>query len=67
MHLIAAAPDLYAALKELLRVVDGTLQGYGILEAPIQCARAALAKARKSVTQTQPTAKEPGTGSQEKR
>ena len=46
IQLIAAAPDLYATLKELVRVVDGTLQGYGILEAPVQCARTALAKAR---------------------
>ena len=46
LHLIAAAPELYVALSELVRVVDGTLQGYGILAAPLDAARAALAKAR---------------------
>jgi hypothetical protein len=44
-HLIAAAPELLEALKELARMVDGTLQGYGILEPSITTARAAIAKA----------------------
>jgi hypothetical protein len=33
---------LLEALKELVRVVGGTLQGYGILEAPMKAAEAAI-------------------------
>jgi hypothetical protein len=44
--LMAAAPELYEALSELTRVVGGSLQGYGLLTAPMDKAKAALAKAR---------------------
>lgn len=40
-----AAPDLLKALKELRRVVAGTLQGYGVLRGPMQAADAAIEKA----------------------
>jgi hypothetical protein len=45
-RLIAAAPELLEALKELARVVTGTLEGYGVLAAPLQAARAAIRRAR---------------------
>ena len=43
-RLIAAAPDLYEALKEIVDAADGT--GWDQLEATFTRARAALKKAR---------------------
>jgi hypothetical protein len=37
-----ANDKLLEALKELVRVVGGTLQGYGILESPMRAAEAAI-------------------------
>lgn len=48
-----AAPDLLAALKELRRVVAGTLQGYGVLHGPMQAADAAIEKAEGAETSVQ--------------
>lgn len=44
-RLFAAAPDLLEALRELVRAVDGTLQGYGALEPYVEAGRKAIAKA----------------------
>ena len=45
IHLIAAAPDLYEALSNLVRITD---EGFNLtsISVAIQIARAALAKAR---------------------
>lgn len=44
---LEAFNDMLSALKELVRVVGGTLQGYGILEAPMKAAELAISKAEK--------------------
>lgn len=44
-HERAVKRDLLAELQNLVRVVDGTLQGYGIIEAPLESARKSIAKA----------------------
>lgn len=44
-RLFATAPDLLEALKELVRAVDGTLQGYGALEPYVEAGRKAASKA----------------------
>jgi hypothetical protein len=41
--------ELLSTLKGLVRMVDGTLQGYGILETAMNQARAAIAKAEGGV------------------
>lgn len=49
-RLIAAAPDLLDALKELAEIVDGLRGGEGTLDSfTLQPARAAIAKATGSV------------------